>query len=165
MTREAVTWIVVFVLALAVQGSLVPTIAIAGVTPDMPMIALFFFAVRTGSLPGIIVGFVLGLCQDLYAPSILGRNALAATLCGWFAGLFNDRVMRTDPLLKGVILIAAFFLHDAVLAAISIARSGGSFSTMFGDMFLWTLPRALYSLAFVGLFIIWDMYFKPSLRR
>lgn len=122
-------------------------------------------AVKTGILPGICVGFILGLGQDLYSPTILGQNALAKTLTGFFAGLFNEKIMRIDPVLQIVLLIVAFLLNDIVFMTIQILKTNGSMQVIGPYLVTFTLPRAVYSLFFAAIPFIWDNFFKDAFRR
>ncbi len=156
MRRALAGWIVVFVAALAVQGVLGPRLAIADVQPDFVFLALYVLALKTGSLPAIYVGFLVGLCQDLYSPALLGQNALCKSILGWFCGLFNERMMSTDPLMKAVILVIAFLVHDLVFWSVDAAVTGAAPLSLFVELGLRALPRALYSLALAALLYIWQ---------
>jgi rod shape-determining protein MreD len=164
MIPGPVKWFIAFLVALILQSSFVPTISLGNVKPDLLVIVLFFFSLRYGVMPGIFVGFFLGLGQDLFSPSLLGQNALAKTLTGAFIGLFNERVMRTDPLIKTVLLIVVFVAHDAVFLAVQMVKLGSSPGSLFSGLFFQTLPRALYSVAVAALFYLWEMIPKPTVR-
>jgi rod shape-determining protein MreD len=165
MISDAVKWVLVFMVSLILQTSFVPVITIAGVKPDLLLIALFFFSIKYGVMPGIFVGFALGLGQDLYSPSLLGQNALAKTITGAVIGLFNERTMRSDPLIKTVLLLLVFLIHDAVFLTIQIVKLGGPLSTLFLGLLTKCMPRALYSIAVAVLFYIWELIPKPAMRK
>jgi len=165
MIKETATWLVAFAVTLILQTSFVPVISIAGIKPDLLLVALFFFSIRYGVMPGIFVGFFLGLGQDLYSPSLLGQNAFAATVTGALTGLFNERMMRTDPLIKAVLLLVAFIVHDALFLIVQVIRLGDPVSAIFSGLVLHTLPRAIYSIAFASLWYVWDVMVKPLARK
>jgi len=165
MISDAVKWVLVFMVSLILQTSFVPVITIAGIKPDLLIVALFFFSIKYGVIPGIFVGFALGLGQDLYSPSMLGQNALTKTVAGAFIGLFNERMMRSDPLIKTVLLLVVFIIHDALFFIVQIARLGDPVSTLFLGLLTKCLPRALYSIAVAVLFYIWDLIPKPGIRK
>lgn len=153
-------------LAMVLQTAFVPVVGVFGVQPDLLMIALFALCTKYGIIHGIYVGFFLGLSQDLYSPDILGQNALAKTITGFFMGIFNERFMRTDLIVKVVILLIAFLLHDAIYIAVEIIRGGAST----GATALWlltkTLPRSAYTIVCIVLFYVWTMFIKqPAFRR
>ncbi|HUI91676.1 MAG TPA: rod shape-determining protein MreD [Chitinivibrionales bacterium] len=165
MIPDPVKWLIAFLAALVLQTSFVPAISLGNATPDLLLIVLFFFSLKYGVMPGIFVGFFLGLGQDLYSPSLLGQNALVKTLTGAFIGLFNERVMRTDPLVKTVLLIVVFIVHDALFMAVQVLKLHDSLGSLFSGLFFRTLPRALYSVAVAALFYLWEMIPKPSVRK
>jgi rod shape-determining protein MreD len=155
-------WPLLFIGCFILQMSFVPAIAVWGVKPDLLMIALFFFSIRYGIIPGMLVGFTVGCAQDVYAPAILGQYALCKTLIGAAIGCFNVRVMRTDALVKTLILFAMFFLHDALFMGILVAKHTSHMSMLFIDLFVKTVPRALYSALLAALFLAWEIIPKPA---
>jgi rod shape-determining protein MreD len=162
---HVVKWLIAFALALMLQTSFVPVISIAGIGPDLPLIVLFFFCIRYGMMPGIFVGFVMGLGLDLYSPSLLGQNALAATVTGAFIGFFNERIMRTDALIKSALMLVAFVVHDSVFLIVQTLKLGGPVTIVLGGLFFHCLPRVLYSIAVAGLWYVWEMLPKPHARN
>ncbi len=165
MISDIIKWVIVFMGSLILQTSFVPIITVAGIKPDLLMVALFFFSIKYGVMPGIFVGFALGLGQDLYSPSLLGQNALTKTIAGAFIGLFNERMMRSDPFIKTALLFVAFLIHDALYFIIQIIKLGDPIATLFAGLFVKSLPRALYSIVFAVLFYIWELIPKPAIRK
>jgi rod shape-determining protein MreD len=159
-------WIGVFLLCLVLQTTLVPAIGIFGISPDLLLVALFFLARKTGSFGATWVGFFLGLAEDLYSPSILGQNALSKTAAGFFAGLFNERVMRVDFFFQLVLLLVTFFIHDAFYYTVQMIKTGGTGAGgLLHGIFTSTVPRALYSLLFALFPFIKNLLFPTSSRR
>jgi rod shape-determining protein MreD len=159
-------WIGIFILCLILQTTLVPAIGIFGVSPDLLMVALFFLARKIGPLGATWVGFFLGLAEDLYSPSILGQNALSRTAAGFFAGLFNERVMRVDFIFQLVLLLATFFIHDALYYTVQLIKTGSTGAQgILHEIFTSTMPRALYSLLFALFPSIKNLLFPTSSRR
>jgi rod shape-determining protein MreD len=165
MIKTIFIWFCVFFGAFILQTTLVPSLAIFGVKPDLLMLALFMIAIKTGVMPAIFIGFIIGLSQDLYSPSILGQSALAKTLAGFFASLFNEKLMRLDPVILGIILILTFFVNDLAVYAVQIVKSGGSLGTVAKEIFGPTLPRALYTLIFAVIPILWEQFLVIKTRR
>lgn len=151
--------------AFVLQTTLVPSFSIAGVKPDLLVLVLFMMAIKTGVMPAIYVGFVIGLGQDLYSPSILGQCALAKTIAGFFASLFNERVMRLDPFFQAILLIFTFFINDIAVYAVQIIKAGSSIGSIAPELFTSTLPRALYTLLFAIIPILWEQFSVAKIRR
>jgi rod shape-determining protein MreD len=156
------TWLLLFLGGVAIQATLIPVITIFGVEPDIPQIILFFFALTYGITPAIFTGFLLGLLQDIYSPSLVGQNALAKTITGFFMGIFNQRVMRTDPLIKLFILFLAFTLHDCVIWLVEIVKHDVTFTAMWSSMLRQSLPRSFYSMVIVACIYLWQAIISPS---
>jgi rod shape-determining protein MreD len=165
MILQYLKWPMLFIGCFILQTSLVPSMAIFGVKPDLLMIILFFFSIRYGIMPGVLVGFFLGLTQDLYTPALLGQNALTMTIIAASSGLFNEKVMRTDPFVKTIILFVMFLVHDTVFMLVLLAKNTNHFSVMIPDLFLKSIPRGLYSVAIAALFYVWEFFPKSSARR
>ena len=148
MKTTSLKWIGLFLLSFILQTSIVPVIDLFGIHPDFPMIVLFFLAFKTGPLPATWAGFFLGLAQDIYSPSILGQNALSKTIAGCFAGIFNERMMRIDIVIQMILLITTFLISDICYFTVQCIKSGGGAGGVFHHLVAFTMPRALYSMAF-----------------
>lgn len=164
MSRIIGQWVAAFLAVLALQGTLVPMLGIHGREPDVVFLLLFVFAIRYGVTAAIWVGFVVGLLQDLYSPAILGQNALCKSVCGMFCGMFNERVMSMDPLMKMLLLLLAFFIHDAIFALTDMLKLGTNPGTELTELLTQTLPRALYSVAVAAMVYGFRFLRQPSLR-
>lgn len=166
MIAEVFIWAILFIVCFVLQTTLVPVITVFGIQPDLTMIALLILSLRRGSMSGLWVGFALGLAQDLYSPSILGQHALAKTVVGFCIGLFNERVMSTDPLIKLAILLVAFCIHDSIFMAVEVLKHGSGIAALFGSLVIKTLPRAAYSIGIAALYYGWEYFSKPpTLKR
>jgi rod shape-determining protein MreD len=166
MIAEIFVWVIFFVVCFVLQTTLVPVINIFGIQPDLTIIALMILALRHGSMSALWVGFTLGLAQDIYSPSILGQNALAKTVIGVLVGLFNERVMNTEPIVKLIILLVAFFVHDTIFMAIEVLKNGSTIGALFMTLLVKTAPRAVYSIGIAILYYVWEYFSKPpSLKR
>jgi rod shape-determining protein MreD len=79
------------VLAVTVQTSVLPHIAVAGVTCDLVLIVVVALGLSRGAEWGAIAGFLGGLMLDVVPPAdhTAGRWALALALSGYVAGLIR----------------------------------------------------------------------------
>ena len=162
---EILKWISLFLLGFILQTTLVPAISIFGIKPDLMVLVLFMLAIKTGVMPALYIGFLLGLGQDLYSGSILGQNALAKTIAGSFAGLFNVKVMRIDPISQAILLMLVFLLNDAVFTTVQVIKLNGSLKILGNELVTSTLPRALYTLILGVVPIVWGHYFQAAIKR
>ena len=165
MIKNVLKWVAFFIGAFVLQTTLIPSLSIMGVKPDLLVLVLFMMAIKTGIMPAIYIGFVLGLAQDLYSPSILGQSALAKTVAGFFASLFNDKIMRLDPIFQVVILVLTFFVNDIVVYVVQFVKAGDGLSGVIPELFSSTLPRSLYTLLFAIIPILWEQFSVVKIRR
>ena len=109
------TWLVsacIAFAALALQATLVPHVRIAGISPDLPLIATVLLAYRRGPTGGTLAGFAIGLGQDLTNPAFLGLNALVKSLVGFGAGSGRDALDVSNAPLAAAVLATAKLVHD-----------------------------------------------------
>jgi enoyl-CoA hydratase/carnithine racemase len=60
-----------------IQSTVVPVLGFWGVVPDFPVVLVVLLALRRGPEVGCVVGFALGLAQDVIAGGPLGLQALS----------------------------------------------------------------------------------------
>lgn len=165
MVYTILKWFIIIITCLVLQTSFLPSIAVFGIQPDLLLLVLFFLSVKQGVLCGIFVGFFLGLGMDLYTPAILGQNALAKAIIGSFFGLFNERLMRIDPLMKIVILFLGFIIHDMIFSGAGLLKNGNTLFTLIPELFTSTLPRAFYTAIFAVVVYAWNTTIKQNLKQ
>lgn len=165
MSSAIIKWFVIFSVALIVQTTVVPTISINGIMPDLILIALFALSIQFGQLSGIFTGFILGLFMDVYSPSLLGQNALSNTIIGAFFGFFNEKMMRIDPIMKVFVLILGIFAHDAIFVGVRLVENGDPMTYLVQELLTRTFPRAFYTTIFLFLIFAWNNIVKPNFRR
>ena len=85
--RWAVT-VALVVLALVLQVSLFPHLAIDGVVPNLCLLVVVATALVRGPEQAAVLGFVAGVLLDLAPPAdhVAGRWALALVIVGYVAG-------------------------------------------------------------------------------
>jgi rod shape-determining protein MreD len=145
-------------LALGLQATLVPHVQIAGVGPDLAVVAIVLLAYRRGATTGVLAGFLIGLAQDVTNPAFLGLNALAGSVTGFAAGSLREQMDATSPVLAAAMLFVAVMIHDLVYLTIftHLALSG-----LLLGLLTRSLPTALYT-SLVG---VWVLTALASLTR
>jgi rod shape-determining protein MreD len=157
-------WFIAVCICLILQTAFVPAIAVAGITPDLVYIVLFVFALEAGMLGGTFAGFVIGLGLDLYSP-VLGQHALAKSITGFLIGIFNERFMRTDLLIKMVILGGSMLVNDSIFTAVTIVKTGQPITVLFAELAMRSLPRALYTILFAALYYMRENFMHLFFKR
>jgi rod shape-determining protein MreD len=79
------------VAALLLQSAFAPFLAVRGASPSLVTLLVAWYAVRTGSLSGLLFGLIAGTCED----AIAGSTGVAWTFASGLAGLAAGRLART----------------------------------------------------------------------
>jgi rod shape-determining protein MreD len=110
-------------IAVTVQTSMLPHLAVAGVTCDLVMIVVVALALSRGPEWGAITGFAGGLLLDVVPPAdhTAGRWALALALAGYVAGLIR-RETSAGPM--GPIGVAVTVVLSTALSFLVFSATG-----------------------------------------
>lgn len=82
------------VLLVGAEAALASRLQLAGVPPDLPLVAVLVIALRSGPAVGGVAGLLVGAVLDLLHGVRLGMFALGAGLAGWAVG---EAAARADP--------------------------------------------------------------------
>jgi len=96
-TPRAAAAVWVLLMALVLQVSVLPHLAVRGVVPDVVLLVVVAVGLRHGSEAAMVLGFAGGLLLDLTPPAdhVAGRWALALLLAGYVAGRMSGRASGT----------------------------------------------------------------------
>ncbi len=111
--RAGVFAVVAFV-AVVLDVTVAPEIAIWGARPDFAVLALVYGSLVLGGRAATIAGFSMGLLIDTGNPEYLGLNALALAVVGYATGGVWDHLVRTNVLVQCVVIFGATMLHDFI---------------------------------------------------
>ncbi len=119
-----------FVLALLVVAHFLvrPRFGPSPLAPDLVLVAVLFFAIRSRPGAGAAAGFVIGLLMDAVSPTAFGAGAFALTLVGYLSGWLKAVVFADNLLVNAVFVFAASWLRDIllVLAAGQLRAGAGA---------------------------------------
>ena len=134
----------IIVVALLIQLTLINSITILGLKPDLIMIVVVVFSLLKGGKEGTISGFASGLLQDIFSTGLLGINALAKTVIGFTCGIFKEKIFYEHMLfLIPVITFVASFMQSILIFL--LLRSFGIEYGLAWSIKQIALPEALYS--------------------
>jgi rod shape-determining protein MreD len=95
------------ILAVLLQTTVFQFLRVAGVSPDLILVLVVFFAISNGPRHGAVLGFVGGLVQDLLSGFYIGMNALSMALTGYIVGLGYHTLFRESPWIMAAIAFIA----------------------------------------------------------
>jgi rod shape-determining protein MreD len=105
--RRLLALAVVLVVAALVQSTVLARLTLAGVRPDLLVLAVVSVAVATDPTTGAVFGFVAGLVADLLFDLPVGVSALVYTAVGFGVGTVRVYVTSHRPLVHLVLAGAA----------------------------------------------------------
>ncbi len=154
-------YFVLFLLALLgllLQSTLFTHFAIAGVTPDIVLVLVVYFSILQGVGKGGILGFSLGLLEDICLGRFIGMNALAKGATGLFVGWMAGRTFSENLLVPIVSLFIGTIFNQFVYMV--LGKMMGLDWTL--ELWLWkALPLAIYNMCLVPFtysrFFFWNM--------
>jgi rod shape-determining protein MreD len=150
---------VLLLVAVVVAHSLLgDLIAVGGVAPDLPLVAVVYIALRYGQIPGTLAGFGTGLALDLLSAGdgVMGLSALAKTVAGFLAGYFYSET-KAQQLLGGyefIILVgSAAVVHNVLYFIVLLQGTDIGWSLA---ILRYGIPSALYTaaVALIPMFIV-----------
>jgi rod shape-determining protein MreD len=97
----------VLVVAVLVQSTVLARLTLAGVRPDLLVLAVVSVAVATDPTTGAVFGFVAGLVADLLFDLPVGVSALVYVAVGFAVGSVRVYVAGHRPLAHLVLVAAA----------------------------------------------------------
>jgi rod shape-determining protein MreD len=105
--RRLLALAVVLVVAVLVQSTVLARLTLAGVRPDLLVLAVVSVAVATDPTTGAVFGFVAGLVADLLFDLPVGVSALVYVAVGFAVGTVRVYVTSHRPLVHLVLAGAA----------------------------------------------------------
>ncbi len=134
----------IIVVALLIQLTLINSITILGLKPDLIMVVVVVFSLLRGAKEGTISGFASGLLQDIFSTGLLGMNALAKMVIGFFCGIIKEKIFREHILfIIPVITFIASFMQSILM--FFLLRAFGIEYDLAWSLKQVALPEALYS--------------------
>jgi rod shape-determining protein MreD len=105
--RRLLALAVVLVVAVLLQSTVLARLTLAGVRPDLLVLAVVSVAVATDPVTGAVFGFVAGLVADLLFDLPVGVSALVYTAVGFAVGTVRVYLTSHRPLVHLVLVGAA----------------------------------------------------------
>jgi len=109
---KAVIIIVTLILELIISNIL----DINSIKPDLMLIVVICLSFIFGAQEGTVLGFTGGLLKDIFSVNLLGINALAKTVIGYFSGEIREKIFYQHLMWIVAIFTFAFtFINNIVV--------------------------------------------------
>ena len=105
-----------FVVGLYVlQSSILPLMAFHGISPNLMLLLSVSFAFLRGTKHGVLMGFCVGLLQDLATGTFFGVHVFSYMLIGLVCGKFSGQVFKDQLFLPLIASVFATAFHYFVM--------------------------------------------------
>ena len=119
---------IVIIVTYVLQITLMPEIAVFGVSPNLILIIVCSIAFLFGGTSGGIVGFCCGILLDLYYGRSIGLNALLYLYVGAVLGNFNKRIFKDNYLVILIFMIFTTYIYELIIYVYSVIIYSQNFS-------------------------------------
>jgi rod shape-determining protein MreD len=139
--------------AVILQTSIVPSLAIFGVVPNVLFLVVVTIALTEGPVAGGVAGLIAGLLFDLLGTSVVGPYALVLCVVGYGIGMLSANMFAEGWLLPvTAVLVASVVTEVSYGIVLAILGAGAPF---WHALFTVMLPVALYNTALAVLVYPW----------
>lgn len=111
------------------------------IQPDLCLVIACLAGFRTGQVPGMFVGFGLGLIQDLFSAGPFGLNTFTKAGVGFLSGVFARNLGNRASYAAFVPIMACSIVSAIVFLLWS--RTGMGLGETFHGVFFILLPQAV----------------------
>ena len=102
-----ILWLAATVILALVQTTWPDFLTFQGVTPDLTLILVVYFAIVEGEERAMFTGAVGGIYQDVASKVVLGHNILCLVLIAYGIGRLSTRLVTEHPAVKaGLVFLA-----------------------------------------------------------
>jgi rod shape-determining protein MreD len=146
-----ITVVILFFVALVLNETLMPAIAIGGVSPNLLIYFVVFTALFRNPAVAAFTAAAIGLCDDLLIGRYIGLSILSYAFTGYFTAYFRNRFYQENLLMPiifvfgGSLLAGSLYMVFSQLMPLALPP---------GTTFVFNvLPQALYDAA-----LTWAVY-------
>jgi len=127
------------------QTSVLPHVAVFGVTPDTALVFIVCYGVLRGDVEGAIFGFSAGFLQDLFSGGPLGMFALYGLLIGYVSGKPFRDFFKDNYFLPFFIVLIAILFQQFMIYISSFLFLGHFNLALYARTII--LPTAIYTVS------------------
>ena len=105
---------IIILFNLILQSTLFQWFKIYDVVPNTSLIIVISFAIYSGRNRGAIIGFFVGILQDIIFGRIIGLGALIFMIIGYLVGLMDQKIFKDNLFVPLVLTALATILYEMV---------------------------------------------------
>jgi rod shape-determining protein MreD len=127
MNRSLYVAIPLFALLIVLQTSLLPALNIAGIAPQLALLAAISWALRRGPVEGMVWAFLAGMLWDIFSYTPLGTTALSL-MVALLAIRPLQQILPENRFLLPVLLTGLVFALYLLVSLVLLRLTGHAFS-------------------------------------
>jgi len=104
----------IIVFNLILQSTVFQWIKIYGVLPNTALILVISLAIYNGKNKGAIIGFFIGILQDIIFGRIIGLNALIFMIIGYLVGLMDKKIFKDNLIIPFILTALATVFYESI---------------------------------------------------
>ncbi|MCI0529844.1 MAG: rod shape-determining protein MreD [Nitrospira sp.] len=101
------------------QTTLLNSIAIMGIKPDLALIAVYFVGLFGDEIRGVMTGLALGYLMDLMSGGVWGIHLATKPTLGFLAGLLGRTLVNMKVVFTGVIISLCSVVQGLIFLLVS----------------------------------------------
>lgn len=137
---KRLAFILFILLLVPVQVTLLPSLSLFGIRPDLCLIAACLVGLFAGRVQGGVVGFFLGFVQDFFFAGTPWLNMLTKAAVGYLSGVVAKNVSMT-AWYSAFFLMLVFSLASGTVFLL-VARQGVDMGAVFHGISAVLFPQA-----------------------
>lgn len=124
--RKNALWLLLIVVAVALQATWVEAIGVRGVMPDLMLLLVVYFAVNDGDERAMLTGALGGVFQDVVTDKVLGHHVLCYVVVAFVVGRVGERLITDHPAVKVGLVFLSGIVMGLLFVAIGYVQDPGS---------------------------------------
>lgn len=161
MMRKNITWAILIIATALVQTAWIEgdVIKIKGVSPNLVLLLVIYFAVTEGEERAMFTGVLGGLFQDVASDNVIGHYILCYVIVGFLTGRIAVRLITQHPAVKVGLVCIAGFLNGLLYAVIESVQE--VHWMVFSSFKSSVVPATLYTALLTPVvFFLMDRFFQ-----
>ncbi len=120
--RKNMLWLATVIFMALIQSTWPDALKIQGVTPDLTLLLVVFFAALDGEERAMLTGVIGGVYQDVASEAVLGHHVVCLVIVGYMVGRLATRLIADHPAVRVGLVFLAGVVHGIIFASIAYVQ-------------------------------------------
>jgi rod shape-determining protein MreD len=120
--RKNLFWLAIVIITALIQSTWPDMLKIQGVTPDLTLLLVVFFAMLDGEERAMFTGVLGGVYQDVASETVLGHHVICLVIVGYMTGRLSTRLIANHPAVQVGLVFGAGMVHGIIYTSIAYVQ-------------------------------------------